>query len=414
MSSSYGPIGGVSSRGSRIPRGRLLGLDVLRALAILGMVWMHFSVSSWLPETGAIVPSTELTLLDRVNEVVGIRPRDIFFVLAGVTVAISTGGLTRYRGRKLLCSWRKIVIRATVLFFLSLLLGSLGAGAVEILRFYAFWLILLLPLTVFGARGLLWSAATLAVACPAIKIVLDNASLFQPTVKDMVLLEQISGFGILIHPEGWGPYLQNIVFGSGSTSQDTIAILPFLVLGLALGRMDLTSHVTRLRLIGGGGAVSAIALLVGMISPTILDSAHAFDAAQAHSRVPWQSLLSTANPGPANPLFSAVDCFLVAGLVAALLGALLILMQRPPFTRALWPIAAFGSMSLTWYCLHLLVIGKATPLGFITTGSVLSYVLFILAAFILSVLWRRFFTRGPLEWIQHIAVTAVTTPRRAL
>jgi uncharacterized membrane protein YeiB len=297
-----------------------------------------------------------------------------------------------------------------VLFLFSLLLGTLGVGAVEILRFYAFWLIILLPLTVLKAPALLWIAATLAIACPAIKILFDNANLFGMGMKDMMLLEQLSGFGIVLHPEAWGPYIQNIVFGSGSTSQDTIAILPFLVLGLALGRMDLTSHVTRLRLIGGGAAVSITALVMGTISPTIVGSAQAFAAAQ----VPWQSLVSTANPGPANPLYSAVDCFLVAGLIAALLGALLMLMERPRFTRILWPIAAFGSMSLTWYCLHLLVIGKATPLGFITTGSVLSYVLFVVAALILSVIWRRFFTRGPLEWIQHTAVTALTSPPTSL
>lgn len=199
------------SRRSKIPRGRLLGLDVLRALAILGMVWMHFNVTSWVPladSAGTGSFSMELTPLDWVNEVVGIRPRDIFFVLAGVTVAISTGGFTRYRGRTLLWSWRKVGIRAAVLLLLSVLLGALGVGAVEILRFYAFWLILLLPLTVLRACTLLWIAGILAVACPSIKIVFANANLFSMGIKDMDLLQLVSGFGVFIHPEAWGLYIQ--------------------------------------------------------------------------------------------------------------------------------------------------------------------------------------------------------------
>jgi uncharacterized membrane protein YeiB len=411
----------IKIRELNTPRGRMLGIDLLRALAIIGMVWAHFSVASWLPEPdSAPMPSfsSGLTPWEWINTVVGIRPRDIFFVLAGVTVAIGTGGANRYLGRELLGSWRKLAVRAAFLFLLGLSMGVAGLGAVQILTFYGLWIVILMPLTALPARPLFWTAGVLAVVCPSVKILLNNANLFSPQMDEMRLLDEVSGFGIFVHPEAWGPFIQNLIFGSGSTTQDTIAILPFLVLGLALGRLDLRDRTIRVRLIVSGAAVSIAALVVGLISPLVFGSAQAYTDAQAGSaandspvanpQVPWQSLLSTANPGLANPLLSAVDCLMVSGLIVALLGAFLLLMERSAAKRILWPVVAFGSMSLTWYCLHLLVIGHTNPLGFIPTQSALSYLLFMAGALIISAVWRRVFSRGPLEWLQHVAVTRVT------
>jgi uncharacterized membrane protein YeiB len=399
----------------------MLGIDLLRALAIMGMVWAHFSVTSWLPQSDSAPMrsfSSGLTPWEWVNTVVGIRPRDIFFVLAGVTVALGTGGAKRYLGRELLGSWRKLGVRAAFLFLLGVAMGAAGFGAVEILTYYGLWIVILMPLTALSARPLFWIAGALAVVCPSVKILLNNANLFSPQMDEMRLLEEVSGFGIFVHPEAWGPFLQNLVFGAGSTTQDTIGILPFLVLGLALGRLDLRDHAIRVRMMASGATVGIAALAVGLISPVLFGSAQAYDDARAgsaasdspmaNSQVPLQSLLSTANPGLANPLLSAVDCLMVSGLIIALLGAFLLLMERSVAKRILWPVVAFGSMSLTWYCLHLLVIGNGSPLGFIPTRSALNYLLFMAGALLVSAVWRRFFSRGPLEWLQHIAVTRLT------
>ncbi|KAA1376271.1 acyltransferase family protein [Aeromicrobium fastidiosum] len=402
---------------SNTPRGRLLGIDVLRALAIMGMVWSHFTIGSWAP-VPANAPAPDMsaagafdtTAWQWITIVLGLRPRDIFFVLAGLTVALGTGGFRRYRGRELFGSWRKLGIRAVFLFVVGLSLGQAGFGGVEILTYYTLWIIILMPFTVLGARPLLWCAGVFSVVTPVVKILLNNAGMFDPSMHDMRLMDDVSGFALLVHPEAWGPFFKALVFGSGGVTQDTIAILPFLFLGLALGRLDLRDHATRVRMAVWGAAVGVGALVVGLVSPALIGSDKAFAASEksASPDVPWQSLLSHAAPGPTTPYFSIVDCVMVAGLITALLGAFLMLMERTGAKRFLWPVAAFGSMSLTWYCVHFLVTGNGTPLGFIPTGNARNYLLFIAGALIVSVVWRRFFTRGPLEWLQHVAVTRLS------
>lgn len=55
---------------ARIPHGRLLGIDALRALAILGMVWTHFALSGWVsPAEGPETPE----VLDWVNGLFHVR-----------------------------------------------------------------------------------------------------------------------------------------------------------------------------------------------------------------------------------------------------------------------------------------------------------------------------------------------------
>lgn len=399
----------------RVPQGRLLGIDVLRALAILGMVWTHFSLAGWVTTTS---PAQSPPVLEWVNQLFHVRSRDIFFVLAGVTVALVTGGAARHRGRELGRSAVRVVLRALVLFVFALVLGQFGWWGVQILHYYALWIVLLLPLTMVRARTLFVIAGALALVAPVCQLLQNNLGLFEPDLQVMLRLREHAGFALLVHPEDWLPTLQHVIVGVTATSQDTIAVLPFLVLGLALGRLDLRDRLVRSRMVraGLGTTLGAIVVAVVAMYPfgTAKTVATAGQSGHDDAQAPWQELLTLGSPGPAHTVFSIVECVGMMGLIAALLGGLLTAMDRQFWRRALWPVAAFGSMALTWYFVHFLVLGSdvfTTAQGRSDNRTVLAFAVFVAAACACSVLWRLWARRGPLEYVQHRVVGFVPNSR---
>ncbi|MEU5543396.1 DUF418 domain-containing protein [Streptomyces sioyaensis] len=414
------------------PKGRMLGVDVLRALAILGMVWLHFTLTGW----GNPAPAGQSadSTVTWMNDLLSTRSREIFFLLAGVTVALLTGGTSVRRGRERVIAWKRIAIRAGTLFVLALVLGELGEWESQILHYYALWLLLLLPLSMLRVRTLLIIAGVLAVACPAFKIVADHAGTswgFLPiTAPGVMPKEPAGGFALLIHPGDWLPTLQNVFFGMGNFGQDTISVLPFLILGLALGKLDLRKAAVRRRMVvaGAGTAVAALLLsLVSMYPLGAVDKVNAYKnppaaataapaaAAGAPSappkkpEAPWESLVTMGHPGPAEKQFSATEGVFMLGTITALLGGLLTLMDKRLWRRLLRPLAAFGSMALTWYFGHFLWLTYLAPVsgpeGQPAGRAVLSFAVFVVVSLTVSLLWRKWLRRGPLEWLVHQAVT---------
>ncbi|MFP5021033.1 acyltransferase family protein [Pseudonocardia phyllosphaerae] len=399
------------------PIGRLAGIDVLRALAILGMVWMHFRVTGWWSDLdGPAAPE-----LAWVNSLLGTRSRDLFFVLAGVTVALTTGGLHGSSGNR---DRMRVLVRAGVLFVLAMVLGELGSWDAQILHFYAFWLVLLVPLTLLPARSLFPLAAVLAVTMPVVKIAATRGGWFEPDMETMMSLYEHGGFALLAHPGDWLPLAQNIVFGASPTSQDTLSVLPFLVMGLALGRLDLRSDGVRRRLVALGAAVAAGAVAIGIVATSVLDAGAAIAAvddlppAAADAQTPWQLLVALDHPGPGTAQFSITETVAMGGIIATLLGTLLVLMDRPRWKPALRPMAAFGSMALTWYFAHFLVLSS----GLFTTAdgpvnrTVAAFAIAVVVASVPSLVLHRWARRGPLEWLQHTVIETVLprtrTPHR--
>ncbi|MEU8761330.1 DUF418 domain-containing protein [Streptomyces sp. NPDC048659] len=410
------------------PGTRLLGVDVLRALAVLGMVWAHFVLTGWLSPAAPGTPP-DATLL-WINGLLGTRSREVFFLLAGVSLALMTGGHRPRTGPDRRTDTRRVLVRSGLLLLCGLALGSFGFGDVQILHFYALWLLLLLPLARLRVPVLLGLAGVLAVAAPVFKVAAERAGGwgFVPDPMDPVFLELHHGFALLAHPADWWPTAQNVLFGLGGGSQDTVSVLPFLVLGLALGRLDLRSGATRLRLLAAGTATAVTAVLAGLLAMYPLGAVAAVrayrepplpalpsDVPPPPPLVPWQQLVTLGHPGPAEKVLSVTEGVMMLGLIAALLGGLLILLDRQPWRVLLRPLAAFGGMALTWYVGHFLVL-KALPVATAGPGlpggrSALAFLVFTVLALAASVLWRRRLRRGPLEWLMH-TVTTRAVPRR--
>lgn len=390
-------------------RGRLPGLDAVRALAIAGMIYVHVAPASWLP--GA-APESPPTALSSVDDILRTRSMSLFVLLAGVSVALMTGGATPYSGSRRTVALKRLAVRALVLLLIGQALEEVVPKSSIIIGHYGIWLLLLIPLAGLRARTLFIAAAVTALVGPVLALVIQNWGqnwFFVPGPQAMPVM----GFDFFVHPLTG---LSQKLFGPGYPITYTFALL---LAGLAIGRLPLHSAAVRRPMIVWGAAVavssstlSALVMALGGSAVIERFTAGLPKVMQAGGTpvFPWISLLAT----PPTMMFSlsipALTMMIGVGLL--LVGGLVSLLERVACRRLLAPLALTGTASLTWYSGHLLFLKWID-------GASHSFLLFIgMLAFAVgfSVLWRRWVSRGPLEWLVHKAtVQAVPErPRRIL
>src|SRR5690606_31707624 len=115
---------------------RVRGLDAARGLALIGMVVAHLDTridfdpgvaASW-------------------RHVGDGRAAVLFVVVAGFSLALSTGGPTPHTGRRLADDRLAVLVRSAVLAGLGTVLTVLGTPVAVILTSYAVFFVLALPL----------------------------------------------------------------------------------------------------------------------------------------------------------------------------------------------------------------------------------------------------------------------------
>jgi hypothetical protein len=184
-----------------------------------------------------------------------------------------------------------------------------------------------------------------------------------------------------------------------------LAYLAYICVGLAIGRCDLSSVLVARRLLLGGIAlvvlawVIALPLLYGLGGIHTLAAAGDFDGDPASSYLLWDG--DNLDPIsswwwlalPASHSTSWIDMINTVGSAMAVIGGSLLLVRVPLIARLLRPITVAGTMALTIYTAHVLVLAT----GVLDDEPGLLYLVLIVGACVFALLWRRFVGQGPLE-----------------
>jgi uncharacterized membrane protein YeiB len=340
---------------------RIVGLDVARGLAILGMLAAHALV---LRPIDAADPTTW-------GAIVQGRSAIMFAVLAGVSIAIMSGGARPVSGQQLVRVRLRIAIRAVVLFGLGGLLASLNTNVYVILEYYSVLFVLALPFLRWRPRSILILAAVLTVVMPVAQLVLSRARAgwdLRPTaIIELVI-------------EGNYPAMIWIVF---------------LLVGLAVGRLDLRGPDVLRMLFLLGSAASLVGYSAGELSAAIVPrsagsvySGTTFD----WSRLLDISALATTAPHSGSP-FEIVGS---TGLAVAIL-ALCVMTTRRAFVLVV-PLAATGSMALSAYTAQIIVFAVIQAgAGADRTGGWSVFITLAVITLAASTLWAYLVGPGPLE-----------------
>lgn len=362
---------------------RVVGVDVARGIALLGMVAVHV-----LPAEDAD-GSPSLA-----GAIASGRSAALFAVLAGVALALAFGGRPGAR------SYAAVAVRAALIAAVGLALGGLGSGVAVILAYYGVFFLLVLPWLRAGRRTLLVSAAVVAVAVPVLSQRLRDELPERDTASP--------SFADLQDP---GQLLSELLITGYYPAAAWVA---YLLVGLAVGRMALRSRRTAvLLLVSGTGAAllahAASALLLGplggydrladVVRPRDGQTVEDVVDAGRFGNVPTDSLWWLASDAPHSS--TPLDLLATTGAAVAVLGLALLLS-----TRLLAPLAAAGSMPLTLYSAHVLLLATTD-----TDDPSRYYLLQVAVGLVAATLWRRFVGRGPLERVVAAAVRPLTRSR---
>jgi uncharacterized protein len=325
---------------------RIVGVDLARGLAVLGMYGAHVGVTEafdW--------PRPE-TWLDVVNG----RSSILFALLAGVSIAIISGGARPVDGVELVQARTRILIRAAIVFALGGLLEWLGSGIAVILPTYAALFVLALPF-------LRWPPATLFLTAGLLAVVM-------PFVTSLLARGGEGGGGAIVELLVTGHY-------------PGLIWIVFVLTGLGVGRLDLTARRTALWLLGVGAGLAVLGYGAGETARSfVADTVLAADLAdvattEAHSGSPFEVVGST---GFALGILGL--CLLVTGVAR----------------WVLFPVAAVGSMALTAYTVHVVIVAGIGGDAFAQEDNGL-YLAFVVGALVCCAAWVLLVGRGPLEQV---------------
>ena len=383
------------------PGGRLLGVDVARGVALLGIIAVHALVEG--TDDGA--PATNYLVF-------GGRSAALFALLAGVALAFMTGRRRVMWGRDLGGAAAMVAARACVLLVIGLALGWTDPEiAAVILPYYAVMFLPAIALLVLPTGALAGLTVLLAGAVPVLSQLVRPA-LPVPTLDNPHLVDVVTDpLGLLSELTLTGAY-------------PALTWVTYLAAGLVIGRLRLRSPRTGWTLLGAGTAAALAAAgaswwllgpgggyahIAAATPPAQLESAPTvadFVAASPDGVTPTTTWwwLATIAPHSGTPL----DLVQTIGSAAAALGAALLLagIARPAVARLLGyllrPVAAAGSMTLTLYVISLLFMNS--PLD--EFGPLEGYLWQIGAALVIGTAWRRAVGRGPLEAATSMVATA--------
>ena len=367
------------------PRTRLVGVDAARAVALAGMASVH------------ILPVQAADGSDTVAGAIAAgRASALFAVLAGVGVALATGGTgPPVRGRAHAAAAAGLLVRGLLVALIGLALVELDPPVAVILAYYGLLFAVATPLLRLRTPVLAASAAVWCVAGPVASHVLRAGRAALP--------DDQPGFAALAAP---GDLLRELTL---TGYYPVLPWLTYLLAGMAVGRADLRSVRVAWGLLGGGvvlavAAAAGSALLLGpgggaaVLGPDLTE--------RWFGTVPTDSWwwLAVEAPHTGTPF----DLAHTTGTALAVLGAALLLARAAP--ALLWPLAAVGAMPLTLYTLHVtaLAVDEPEP-GGTALGTLLA--VHLIAALVIGVTVRAAGWRGPLE----AAVGAVSgAARRAV
>jgi uncharacterized membrane protein len=388
---------GAAVAGDDRPTGRLEAIDVARGVALIGMMAVHV-LSSGPGPTGAV------------HALAGGRSAALFAVLAGVGLALGSGG-ARPTPDRVHRARRVIPIRAAMIGVIGLTLGMVATPVAIILTYYAVLFLFALPVLGWSARRLAVAAVGWALLSPVVSQLVRAAGWNDGPGHNPSWLDVTEVGSTVLHLllNGYYPVLTWVTY---------------LLAGMAVGRLALERPVTAKRLAVTGAALAAAAWLGATLCVHLAGGEQALGALldpDAFISGRGENLLNESFFGTTPTTswwFLAVvaphsgaiaDLVHTTGTAVLVIGLALLVVPRN--RSGFLPLAAAGSMTLTLYCAHVALLGlieAADPGQRLPDWPIL--LVNVVAALFFASWWGSPARRGPLEETVATAVE-VGAPR---
>lgn len=353
---------------------RLNGIDFARSFAVFGMVVVNYHV----------VLSYSVTEPGWLRTVFGIfegRAAALFVILAGVGISMMLqGNFVKDESRGLSLTRKTLLKRALILFVAGLVYTPLWPA--DILHFYGIYILLAVLVLNASSRTLWVISISLVVLFFLLLFVVDYSAGWNWLTLEYVDFWTVEGMIRHLFYNGFHP---------------VVPWLAFMLFGIWLGRLNLLDKSLQIKLICSGIGIALISELASWALlrylPAVLNDVSAADI---------EAIFGT-KPMPPVPLYM----FSAGGVAVAVIVLSVIIAER--FRDSAWVklLVNNGRMALTLYIAHVVVgLGVIESFGVLDGTNSLEFTAISAASFIVGSLvftwiWRRFFQRGPLEYLMR-------------
>lgn len=352
-----------------------MGLDVARCVALVGMVATHLN--------------TQQLITDG-------RAAALFAVLAGVSLALMTGRQVPVVGSERRARSVGLAVRAVLIALIGLCLGEVDSGLAVVLTYYGLLFLLGIGFVGLRARALFVLAAVGVVLGPVVSQVVRPE--LPPRGYDSPTFAQLADPLQLLGELAFTGYYPVVPW------------LAYLLVGLALGRLNLARRVVQVRLLIIGVMLVLLTIVTSrmlLARPGVAADVRSEALVGRSGATPtggsWDWLLVVA-PHSSTPFDVAQtigSALLVIGLCLLVVGALSTFLER-----VVAVVFGAGTMTLTLYSLH--VILRTDRIWPPDTDAFAQHALVLLAIGALFVAFER---KGPLELLVRAAATRAQTLR---
>ena len=352
---------------------RILGYDLARSLALLGMIVVHFGLVMSRDPTRPGWAVEIMHLLDG-------RAAALFVVLAGVGVTLMSRRAVGARNPRVISPARESLIRRGY-FLLIIGFLNLAIWPGDILRIYGVSLAVAAGLLAATDRRLLAVSLGFVLGFVLLLFLVDYGKNWDWSTMKYHRLWTAQGV------------VRNLFYDGFRSVFPWTGLLLF---GMWLGRRDLRDRATNTRVVL---IAVGTALLAELVSWRCVGYFRAHPHGMDDETI--KALFGTESMPPL-PLFLLSS----GGSAVAIIALCVRAAEAWPSAGWLGPLVAMGQMALTWYFFHIIFgLGSVNAAGLATSQSLpvaqACGVTFFAAAVFLSWLWKRRYRHGPLEWVMR-------------
>ena len=351
---------------------RIVGIDVARALAIIGMILVNFKIA--FGDYGANWLKTILGFFEG-------KAAATFVVLAGVGLAFMTNSaLANKDVTKLRTVQIRIAKRALFLFLVGI--SYITIWPADILHFYGIYMLIVL-LLLKQDKPLIFILTILFIGVyPFFMLMLDYNSGWNFQSFEYTDFWTIKGFFRNLFFNGFHP---------------VVPWTSFMLIGFWFGKQNLNSEkfVKKALLIS-----TTLFVLLTVISHVLISMLS--DGSQAIT----DDLTAILGTSPMPPL--PVYMFNGIAISIAVISACILIAKRFATNKIVDALKKTGQLALTFYVAHVVIgmgivelIDPKKMGAYSIEFSVIYALVFSLACIFFSIVWRRYKKSGPLEWIMR-------------
>lgn len=351
---------------------RIIGIDVARALAVIGMVIVNFKM---------VIGGTGNSYIQFITGLLEGKAAATFVVLAGVGLAFMTRKkdeqTLRVQQRK---AKRQLLKRAVFLFVLGL--AYMPIWPADILHFYGIYMLVASYFLFRSRLIILIGALSIILIYPILMWIWEYDHNWDFVKYTYTNFWSLQGFVMNLLYNGFHP-----VFPWSA----------FMLLGLWFGKQNLHN----INVVKKAMKISAIVFIT-----TLLTSKGLLLFLGEGDSVVVEELTSVLGTSPMPPL----PIYMISGASFAIfiISVCIYLAYKNPKNSIIKSLKSTGQLALTFYVAHVLLgmggiemfIGDELGEQSITFSFVYA-LLFSSLCIVFAVFWKRYYTHGPLEWIMR-------------